>query len=133
MTARKNTGLVLRWALLALALLSVLAPVWADIYRCPMQREADRRAASCCERALQADADAYGAWERACDCPKVVWQIQPGDRTPVLLGPDSVLVAVSDVAFALPVRRATGSVRGVRLSGVPEGPPLWLRFRSILC
>lgn len=123
--------------LLLLALVSVVAPVWADTYVCPMAREALQTTSVCCTKAPVAHQAIPGSprLEPPCDCPELSWVANPVDHVRELrTGSDqtfalsvdpprsTLLVATRSVSPPAPPRAAPRST-----------PPLWRLNQAILC
>lgn len=137
-TRRQRRGKGALW-LLVLAVVSVLAPVWADTYVCPMAKQAQAKAKSCCakaEVALHQAIPGQSQLEPPCDCPKLSWSANPADQVRELrtgAGPSAELamdlprppVSVGSPATAIRVPRRTAVFR--------SSPPLWRVNQAILC
>jgi len=124
---------------LLLAVVSVLAPVWADSYVCPMARQAAAQVRSCCAKAEVAHLRATPGnpqVEPPCDCPKLTWSADAADQVRELrpgAGPSTApamdlprpaaIVATNSVAPRVPRRDA----------GPRSAPPLWRLNQAILC
>jgi hypothetical protein len=133
--------------LLAIALLSILAPVLADTYLCPMAQaaQASRNAhaaaleeePTCCSKASMPPPAPAGSvqWQGSCDCPQVVWDAAPAEllrEAPrgVLVAP---MVAVVEAIVFKPISSRHRFVPKPPSAVVPSGPPLWVRNQAILC
>lgn len=122
------------WGLLILGILSVLAPVWASVYVCPMERAGDEQILStCCAQADASASQAKARFEPSCDCPRVVWQ---GGETDLVRGFQASSLDVS-IQAVLPwfreSRIAPASVPPDLRERVSALPPLWMRNLSIRC
>lgn len=132
---------------MVLAFLSVLAPVLADTYLCPMakaaqasrltQAAAQEHQPTCCQKAEMPAPAPRGTvqWQTACECPELAWDAVPLELTRETL---SRSLPVALVASSLPflIERTAiprfVSPRPVRIVA-PSGPPLWVRNQAILC
>ena len=128
---RRSAGAL--W-LLVLALVSVLAPAWADSYLCPMAKASQVR--SCCAKTEAMPSVASPGQpqiQRACDCPKLSWSSDASDQVREMRSGTENL-AVLDLPAIQPSRAllAVAPVR-VRLFTARSTPPLWLRNQAILC
>lgn len=126
--------------LLALALVSVLAPVWANTYLCPMAQaaQAAREQATCCESSAGLHGQVLPGQARLeppCDCPQLTWSSDAADQT---------RESRSFFAAAPVVREASPSLllpRSAPVAILPHpdrwrpasAPPAWLRNQAILC
>lgn len=142
--ARRTWGAML---LLAIALLSILAPVLADSYLCPMAQaaQASRNAhaaaleeePTCCSKATMPPSPPLGSvqWQGACDCPQVVWDAAPAEL--LREAPRGVVPATFVAVFDAIVLKSNSSrhrfLTKPPSAVVPSGPPLWVRNQAILC
>lgn len=139
--ARRSRGALF---LLVLAFLSILAPVLADTYLCPMGKaaQAARVAAqeeqpSCCQKAEMPPPAPRGAvqWQAACECPELAWDAAPAEfvrETHSRTQHDALVATFLPLLIertALPRLVAPLPTR----SAAPSGPPLWVRHQAILC
>ena len=124
--------------LLLLALVSVVAPVWADTYVCPMAKEALEATSACCTKAPVAHQAIPGAprLEAPCDCPELSWTADPADHVRELrTGSDQTFALSIDPPRAA-VLAATKSVAAhapPRQAAPRSTPPLWRLNQAILC
>lgn len=136
--ARRSRGALF---LLVLAFLSLLAPVLADTYLCPMAKAAritaQEHKPSCCAKAEMTPPAAPGTvqWQATCDCPKLSWDAAPAEINRESLASSQ---AVTTIASFLPVLIERMSLtRFVRTPPgrivAPSGPPLWVRHQAFLC
>jgi hypothetical protein len=135
-TIRRRTGAL--W-LLVLALVSVLAPVFADTYVCPMAKAARVHLAPCCARNATAmpatPIPGRPQMQVPCDCPKLSWTADVNDQVSELRAGSDNTVALGELPAALvlihtPVRFVP---RAIDRQTARSSPPLWLRNLSILC
>jgi len=130
--------------LLVLAFLSVLAPVLADTYLCPMakaaraaQAAAQDHKTSCCAKAEMAPPAAPGTvqWQTTCDCPKLAWDAAPAEISRESVASfQPVALLASFLPLAVERLGLTGFVRPLPVRIVAaSGPPLWVRNQAILC
>jgi hypothetical protein len=123
--------------LLLLALVSVVAPVQAQTYLCPMAKEALEQVASCCSKVPQVHQAIPGSprLEPPCDCPELSWNASPGDQARELRVLDRT-VALSAVVARTATSLATKSVSTHAPPRAPPprlAPPLWRLNQAILC
>ena len=125
-----------------LALVAVGAPVWANAYVCPMDREAKAAAirgheTMCCPKAQPLPPPAFGvdAIEEPCDCAQLQWDVSSIDQTR-----QSVIAVASPVASLpsadLQVSPRVSSLGRLRTALSPpplSSPPLWILNQSIRC
>lgn len=139
--ARRSRGALL---LMVLAFLSVLAPVLADTYLCPMAKAAQvarvaaqEHKSSCCAKAEMAPPAAPGTvqWQTACDCPELSWDAAPAEITrESLAGSQPVAVLASFLPRLIEQTATPRFILPMPLRVVaPSGPPLWVRNQAILC
>jgi len=127
--------------LLILAFLSVLAPVLADTYLCPMAKAARvavlEHKPSCCAKSEMAPPATPGTlqFQSACDCPKLSWDAVPAELSrESFKGTQTVALAVPPVHLVLERVSLPRFVCPMPVRIVaPSGPPLWLRNQTILC
>lgn len=134
-TTRRRNGAF--WLLL-LAFVSVLAPVFANSYVCPMAKAAREHIKPCCEKTASLQGTAtpgHPQVEPPCDCPKLSWSADVNDQVRELrTGSENIvgllefpaLVLTNFIEAQTPVRRFDHLVNRV-------SPPLWLWNQSILC
>jgi len=127
--------------LLVLAFLSVLAPVLADTYLCPMAKAARAAAVehkpSCCAKSEMAPPAAPGTlqFQATCDCPKLAWDAAPAEISRETIKSSAPVAMVASFLpqfverLSLPQFVRPMPVRVV----APSGPPLWVRNQAILC
>lgn len=139
--ARRTRGALL---LLVLTFLSVLAPVLADSYLCPMGKaaQAARVAAqeeqpSCCQKTEMPAPAPRGTvqWQTACECPELSWDAAPAEVSRATFAQASPVAIVATFLPFLIERTAIPrfvSPRPLRIVA-PSGPPLWVRNQAILC
>jgi len=125
--------------LLVLAFVSVLAPVWADSYLCPMAKKALAETKSCCaktEAAHLASVPGAPRVEPPCDCPKLSWSADAADHVRELrTGSEQTIAIVADIPrlrVVLSTFSVTSSPESDR-SARASAPPLWRLHQSILC
>lgn len=126
--------------LLALALVSVLAPVWANTYLCPMAKaaQAAREHATCCESTAGLHDQASPGQPRlepTCDCPQLTWSSDAADQIRDTRSIHSPLALVREMPpFELAPRplQAAAFPRLDRWRSV-AAQPAWLRNQAILC
>lgn len=133
-TAGKAKG----WALMLLAWLAVLVPVWGSLYECPMTRSEPSAEVVCCAPATHLPAPSASAvpwFDVGCDCPQLDWQELPAEAARELRS-DSVH------PFPLVFLRSLQTPRQpqpdqflprVHVSSRSSGPPLWVLHQSIRC
>jgi hypothetical protein len=127
--------------LLILAFLSVLAPVLADTYLCPMAKAARAAALehkpSCCAKSEMAPPAAPGTlqFQSTCDCPKLSWDAAPAELSrESFKATQTVALAVALVPLVLERVSLPRFVRPMPTRiAAPSGPPLWMRNQAILC
>jgi len=134
-TTRQRKGAI--WLLL-LALVSVLAPVFADSYVCPMAKAAREQVSPCCAKTTSLHGTAVPGRpqvEPPCDCPKLSWSADVNDQVRELRTGSETTIGLSEtfpqVLTNLVVART--SVRRIDHRVDRSSPPLWLRNQSILC
>lgn len=135
---RRSRGALL---LLVLAFLSVLAPVLADTYLCPMAKAAQAAALehkpSCCAKAEMAPSAAPGTvqWQTACECPKLSWDAAPAEVSrETFTHASPVAIVASFLPFLIERTAMSRLASPMRTRTVaPSGPPLWVRNQAILC
>lgn len=126
--------------LLALALVSVLAPVWANTYLCPMAQaaQAAREQATCCEPATGLHGNVLAGeprMEPPCDCPQLSWSSDAVDQTRETRYSFASAPALRESPLSVPVPRSAS------LAILPHpdrwraasAQPAWLRNQAILC
>lgn len=126
---------------MVLAFLSVLAPVLADTYLCPMAKAARAAAQehkpSCCQKSEMAPPAAPGTvqWQTTCDCPKLAWDAAPAEISrESFASSQPTIVLASFLPLAIERLGLTEFVRPLPIRIVaPSGPPLWVRNQAILC
>ena len=124
--------------LLLLAVVAVLAPVWADTYVCPMAKAAPQEPPSCCARTEVAPLQAplgTAQLEPPCDCPKLSWNAGAADQARELRTGSDPAPALA-IFLPSPLAARTNSVTQCFLR--PElvlraAPPLWRLNQAILC
>lgn len=132
---------------MVLAFLSVLAPVLADTYLCPMaqaaqasgltQAAAQEHQPTCCQKAEMPEPAPRGTvqWQTACECPKLAWDAAPAEVSRATFAQASPVAIVATFLPFLIERTVIPrfvSPRPVRIVA-PSGPPLWVRNQAILC
>lgn len=128
------------WMLLALALVSVLAPVWADMYLCPMAEAARdaREQATCCDKSAGLHGQVAPSQERLeppCDCPKLSWSSDATDQVRELRSISDNTPAIREFPLfaqtARPILSVVSRQFDLRRGGATERA--WLRNLAILC
>jgi hypothetical protein len=124
--------------LLLMALVSVVAPVFADTYVCPMAAAANEDVSPCCAKSIaaqQTSAPGSATFQASCDCPKLSWAADVNDQVRELrTGSENNIALLSPI----PVVRTSlvvgsNAVRRIHRETNRSSPPLWLRNQSILC
>lgn len=123
------------WGLLILGILSVLAPVWANVYVCPMERAREKILPACCAKAEAPVTQAGTRFAPPCDCPRLVWQ---AGETDLVRAFQIGSVDMAPIPAVLPwVRESWKAPASVppdsRERGASLPPPLWMRNLSIRC
>jgi len=135
LTTRRRRGAF--WLLL-LTLVSVVAPVLADSYVCPMAKMAAEQVSSCCAKTIEppdTSTPDSPRFEPACDCPKLSWTVDANDMVRDLrIGSEnaSASTEVPRLVLTNPVVLRI-SVRAIDRYPSRSSPALWLQNQSILC
>ncbi len=125
------------WTLLVLALVSVLAPAWADSYLCPMVK-ARQQTRSCCAKSTVMPLPAavgQAQLQPPCDCPKLSWTANATDqsRNFETHSENAGLLRV-EIPYHRFVLDDAGRDHKTQYTPVPRSsPPLWRQNQSILC
>lgn len=135
---RRSWGALL---LLVLAFLSVLAPVLADTYLCPMAKAAriasQEHKPSCCAKTEMAPPAASGTlqFQSICNCPKLSWDAYPAEITrESVVSSQPAAITSSFLPLLTERMNLTRFVRPMPARiAAPSGPPLWVRNQAILC
>ena len=125
------------WLLLFVAFGSILAPIRADAYLCPMAKAALEHKPSCCAHETMAPASPPGTqqFQATCRCPKLHWDAASADRTqesPCLRHHATGLIA-SLPAFVTTCSPSRATRLPVAATAQGSGPPLWVLHQAILC
>ena len=134
---RRNRTTGACWLLL-LVLVSVIAPVWAETYVCPMAKAELDQVKPCCAKTAVLHRQATPGnpqIEPACDCPKLSWSADATDQVRELRSASDNTVALHEIPAVLLVvpTISVGPRSNIERAVSRFLPPLWLRNQSILC